>query len=269
MSQLGANAMLYLHNELQQYFSKSQPLFDQIMGLRGETFRKQPGRLTQRIRLGGKYYFLKQHNGVGFKEILKNLIMLRAPVISARNEWSAIQKLQTLQVAAPKVMGYGERGFNPAARQSFILLEELAPVVSLEDFCKPWDKKPPKFALKLRLINEVARIAALLHQNGINHRDFYICHFLLDAAQNNLEKLSLYLIDLHRAQIRHLTPKRWIIKDLSGLYFSSKDIGLTERDLLRFIKGYRAKPLREILATERDFWEQVKKRGEQLYRDHL
>lgn len=260
--------MLYLDKELHVYFSSAKPLFDQIMALNGDVFRKQKGRLTQRITLGNKHYFLKRHQGVGIKEIIKNLIMLRAPVISAKNEWQAIQKLETLAIKAPKIVGYGERGINPAAKESFVLMEELAPVISLEDFCRDWQKAPPQVKLKWRLLNEVARIAAQLHQHGMNHRDFYICHFLLDTSVPLQEKLHLYLIDLHRAQLRHLTPKRWIIKDLSGLYFSSKDIGLTKRDLLRFMKAYHQKPLRAICAAHTDFWEQVKKRGEQLYRDH-
>jgi hypothetical protein len=43
------------------------------------------------------------------------------------------------------------------------------------------------------------------------------------------------LIDLHRAQLRKKTPRRWVVKDVAGLYFSVMDIGLTQRDLFRFV----------------------------------
>ena len=79
---------------------------------------------------------------------------------------------------------------------------------------------------------------------------------------------SKYLIDLHRAQVRQIVPERWLIKDLAGLYFSSQDIGLTRRDLLRFMKEYRNKSLELILIQERNFWERVKKRGDKLYQRH-
>lgn len=261
---------LYLQDNLHSYFSTTQALFDQLMGLRGERFRHLEGRLTQRIQLGNKTYFIKQHFGVGWKEIIKNLLQLRLPVLSAKNEWSAIEKLQSLGIAAPGVVGFGKRGWNPAKWQSFILMEELTPVISLETLCQNWVQQAPAFAFKLKLLEKVALIARTLHQHGINHRDFYICHFLLDIATPlNLDEIKLYLIDLHRAQQRNLTPKRWIIKDLSGLYFSSKDIGLTQRDLFRFMKIYRQQPLCEILKNERTFWQKVKKRGEQLYRDHI
>jgi hypothetical protein len=115
----------------------------------------------------------------------------------------------------------------------------------------------------------VAEIARTLHENGINHRDFYLCHFLLAMPITPpYHKLTLYIIDLHRAQIRAHTPKRWIIKDLAGLYFSSKDIGLTRRDLLRFMKEYRNKTVKEVLEKEAAFWQRVKQRGDKLYREH-
>lgn len=262
----------YLSASVKAFFSSTEPLFEQAMALRGESFRQQKGRLTQKIALGDKSYFIKQHHGVGWREIFKNLFQLRLPVLGAKNEWRAIQKLKSIGVSVPLLEGYGESGKNPATLQSFVLMEALTPTVSLEELCQTWPKNPPAFAFKQLLLNEVARIARLLHESGMNHRDFYICHFLLDisAGIENIQanNLKLSLIDLHRAQIRRLTPKRWIIKDLAGLYFSSKDIGLTQRDLLRFMRSYRQKPLRDILTSEKHFWDKVKNRGEQLYRDH-
>lgn len=255
--------ILYLRDDLKKYFSNSQPLFDQVMALRGQSFRHQEGRLTQRIVLGGDSYFLKQHTGVGYKEIIKNILQLRWPVISAKNEWQAIQKLNELGVSVPVVAGYGLRGLNPARLESFVLMQELKPVISLEELCLTWRHTPPSFVFKCELIKEVARMTRLMHENGMNHRDFYICHFLL-----NTESMQLSLIDLHRAQIRCKTPQRWVIKDLAGLYFSSKDIGLKRRDYYRFMKAYRGKSVRDIMRTEGVFWKKVIKRGEKLYRDH-
>ena len=60
----------------------------------------------------------------------------------------------------------------------------------------------------------------------------------------------LSLIDLHRAQVRDATPRRWRDKDLAALYFSALDIGLTRRDFLRFLKTYFAAPLRDVLRDE-------------------
>ena len=259
--------MLYLRSDLSHLFSNKLPLFPQVMALRGEVFRDQKGRVTQRVRLDDKYYFIKQHHGVGWKEIFKNLLQLKMPVLGAKNEWQAIQKLQSLAISVPILAGFGEQGKNWARKESFILMEEITPSVSLETLCANWGASPPDVRFKRRLIDEVARIARIMHAHGINHRDFYICHFLLDKESSEAMP-RLYLIDLHRAAIRKRTPTRWLIKDLAGLYFSSKECGLTKRDLYRFMCAYRQLPLRKIMKDEKSFWEQVYERGEKLYRDH-
>lgn len=251
---------------IQQYFSTEHPLFEQIMRMHGQVFRELEGRRTQRIALGEDTYFLKQHFGVGWQEIFKNLFQFRLPVVSARNEWQAIQLLKKLAIPTMQVAAFGLRGANPARCQSFILTHELMEVVSLEDFCLNWQQFP--VSLKWRIIKEVARIARMMHQHGMNHRDFYICHFLLDKNTLTAHAPTLFLIDLHRAQIRRATPLRWLIKDLAGLYFSSKDIGLTSRDLLRFIREYREQGLHHIIPKEIQFWQKVQTRGDKTYQRH-
>jgi heptose I phosphotransferase len=253
---------VYLHPDLQSYFSSATPLFDQIMALSGESFRQQDGRSTLRIVLGNKSYFIKQHRGVGWREIFKNLVQLRLPILSARNEWRAIHKLETLGVQVPRVVGFGVRGWNPAALESFVIMEDITPAVSLETLTADWNTQPPSLMTKWQLIDAVATIARELHEHGINHRDFYLCHFLLRPSHD------LYLIDLHRATLRRSTPQRWIIKDLAGLYFSSQHIKLTQRDLYRFMRTYRQSCLHSLLLrSEKSFWQKVLKRGSK-YRDH-
>lgn len=63
-------------------------------------------------------------------------------------------------------VAYGERGANPADQHSFIVTEELAPTVSLEDFSIDWIKQPPEPALKRALIAEVARMTGTMHRAG-------------------------------------------------------------------------------------------------------
>ncbi len=66
----------------------------------------------------------------------------------------------------------------------------------------------------------------------------------------NEEQLKISVIDLHRAQLRNSVPIRWRNKDLIGLYYSSLNIGLTQRDVLRFMKVYFGLSLRDILQQE-------------------
>jgi heptose I phosphotransferase len=222
-----------------------------VEALEGEVFRELEARRTLRCEVAGRGYFVKIHRGVGWPEIFKNLVSLRLPVLGARNEWRAIACLAAAGVDTLRAVAYGQRGSNPARCHSFIVSEELTPTVSLEDFCRNWPQEPPPVALKRALIARVAAMAGRMHRAGVNHRDFYICHFLLhlDPAPK-VEALKLSLIDLHRAQLRAQTPRRWRDKDLASLYFSALDIGLTRRDRLRFLRGYFDKDLRAIVRDE-------------------
>jgi heptose I phosphotransferase len=246
-------------------------VLEQLVSLEGDVYREQSGRKTVRLTLDGKAYFAKIHSGVGWHEILKNLLAFRLPVLGAQNEWRAIKRLEHLGIRTTPLVAHGRRGWNPARRESFVVTEAVGNTVSLEDFCREWPAKPPRFELKRKLIGEVAGIARSLHENGLNHRDFYLCHFLLDRSSGrgmgHSQKLRLFLIDLHRVQIRRNTPMRWRVKDIAGLYFSSMDIGLTQRDLLRFIRLYRNKPLKVSLREDRVFWRRVTRRGISLYRE--
>jgi len=260
-------SMLELSSRVSPFFS-GRDAFDKIINVQGEVYRKVDNRRTLRVELGGQGYFFKIHKEVGWKEIFKNLLLFRLPVTGARNEWLAIRRLEQLNMATMKIAGFGERGVLPARLQSFLITEELINTVSLEDFCRNWPAEPPRPHLKRSLIEKVAIISRQLHNNGVNHRDFYICHFLLDlgsiTSPVTSEKLILYLIDLHRVQIRSRTPRRWLEKDVAALHFSSMAIGLTRRDRLRFMKAYRDRPLRRILAEERAFWHNVERKAQTL-----
>ena len=225
--------------------------FVEVEQLRGEVYRELEARRTLRTEVAGRGYFVKIHRGVGWREILKNLLTGKAPVLGAGQEWRALARLHEAGVPTMTAVAFGERGASPARQHSFIITEELAPTESLEDFTLGWTRQPPPPALKWALIREVASMTRAMHGAGVNHRDCYICHFLLDTRQSpDPANLKLSLIDLHRAQVRAATPRRWRDKDLAGLYYSSLEIGLTRRDKLRFLRSYFAAPLRRILTTE-------------------
>ncbi len=282
---------LYLRDDIRELLGDDANI-EQIMALHGETFREAPGRKTIRFESdngSGSGYFLKAHTGVGWREIIKNIAYFRLPVLGATNEWHGIHWLKRLGIDTLDVAGYGTSAGNPARRHSFILTDEIASAISLEDYCRSWNENPPRRgeALKTKrwLINKVASIGRALHSSGANHRDFYLCHFLLkgDDTQNHAESRAtvnsqtpsepivvddssrLFVIDLHRMQLRKRTPQRWIIKDIAGLYYSSMEIGLSQRDLFRFMRAYRAKPLREILENEHGFWTRVDSKAKTLY----
>tara|TARA_B100000676_G_scaffold115328_1_gene114774 strand:- start:118 stop:942 length:825 start_codon:yes stop_codon:yes gene_type:complete len=263
---------LFLREEFRAAWQGQDP-FAQVRTLDGDVFRSKEGRRTLRFFHAGRPYFLKYHQGVGWGEVIKNLLQGRAPVVSARNEYLASLALAEAGVDTLTPAAYGRRGHNPAAVESFLITDDLVGTVSLEDYCRGWPDQPPPVAQKRRLLHKVMWMATTMHGCGINHRDFYLCHFLLLPESleqaSSVTQIRCHLIDLHRAGLRRAVPLRWRIKDVAGLFYSAMDIGLTRRDLLRAMALYTGKSWRRTLSEDRSFWLAVRRRAETLYQKDM
>ncbi len=225
--------------------------FHEIELLTGHVYRALETRKTLRFEIDNVGYFIKIHYGTTTKEVVKNLLSFRLPVLGADREWKAIHRLTEVGVDTMHGVAFGMKGTNPVTITSFIITEELTNTISLEDYCAEWKSQPPGFKPKRKLIAHLATMVKNMHAAGVNHRDCYLCHFLLHLPYDpNQDTPKLSVIDLHRAQIRPGVPLRWRNKDLIGLYFSSLEIGLTRADVLYFMKIYFARPLRDILRDE-------------------
>lgn len=253
---------LWMNDRFSRHW-QGMDVFAAASALQGKVYRSLEQRSTIAFELEGQRYFIKRHRGTTWREILKNLTTGRLPVVSARNEYVALDVLRKCGVAVPLLAAYGRRGCLPSSIESFIVTEDVGPHESLEDYCRPWGGRAPAFAEKQQLIAAVARMARRMHAAGICHRDFYLCHFLRRERDG-----ELVLIDLHRALHKRNPGERWIIKDLAGLYFSAMGIGLTARDLLRFLRCYRQGTLRDLLQRESRFWKRVAMRARRLHEKH-
>ena len=239
--------------------------FEEVSNISGTVVRHKEGRKTQRFEFAGAVFYVKHHSGIGWGEYLKNLSQFKRPVIGARNEWEAINYLQQLNISTLTPVAFGEKGNNPARQESFLITKELTGVLSLAKYAESWPENPPSFVERLSLIHAVADIAKTIHHAGINHRDLYICHFLLRLDEKDVRQPVLHLVDLHRAQIRKKVPYRWLVKDVASIYFSAMDIGLSKRDILRFMRRYFDRPLKEVFASESNLLDAIQRRAEKLY----
>lgn len=256
--------MLFLKSPFSDAWKDKDP-FDEIQTLRGKTCRKVTTRSTSNFSFNGESYYIKVHHGTSLKEIFKNIITLKMPVLGARNEFNAINRLHQLGISTMETFAFGETGLNPLRRKSFIITKDLNPAISLEDYCSNWKNDPPPYFVKKSIILEVARMVRLMHEGGVNHRDCYICHFLLHLPYNTIAQPTLSIIDLHRAQIRSKVPLRWRNKDLIALYFSSMNLGLSKKDYFLFLKEYfNNEKLKTIFQKEKDFFRSIKSKASKI-----
>ena len=248
----------YLRDDVAAALAGRDP-FEVLPALPGPDARAVANRRTTRVELGGKAFYLKLHGGVGWGEVLKNWLTLKPPVVSARNEFEACQALAELGLRAPVIAAFAERGQAPAQLESFVLTDEITGHTSLEDLVRLEPLSP--LALR-RLIMAVAAFSRAFHGAGFIHRDYYICHLWLeDGTLATTPRLTV--IDLHRARRFNAIPQRYLVRDLGGLLFSAlaEQLALPLRSQLRFLRAYRGRPLREVLAQEGDLWRAVQARA--------
>ena len=207
--------------------------FKEVFSLTGKIYRDMGDRCTKRIEL-------------------ENLLCLKKPILGAINEYEAIIRLSELGINTMVVRAYGSSGWNPATRVSFIITEALEPTAPLDEVYNPSTLKDLDINQRRKLVKRLAKITRIMHENGMNHRDYYLCHFLIEATKETKKNIFIEqvisLIDLHRMQIRKRTPKRWKHKDLSALYYSAINSGFNQRDAFCFMREYKQGFLKQIIA---------------------
>ena len=239
--------------------------FEALFGLRGEVHRQAANRRTLRIDAdGGKSYFAKLHDGVGWGEIAKSLLSAKPPVLGARNEYEACKALADAGVAAPTAAAFGEQGRNPATRKSFVVCDALVGYASLEDVVRCWTARPSPVELKRRLVVAVAGLARAMHEAGVQHRDFYLAHLHAKVRKLAAGEVELAVIDLHRARRRKPLPERWRRRDLAALLYSAAQLPLTRMDRRVFVAAYCRGLSRSAAARTAGFWRRVERRAQRL-----
>ena len=234
-----------------------QQAFEKVRSLQGTVARSLETRKTLRFEMEDGAYYAKYHRGGSVGELLKNLLSLRMPVFSAKNEWEAIEHLHRHGVDTMTAVAY--RGVAPLWTESFLITEELKNCISLEDVFLKGVWETLTVAERRDLVRLLAETVKRMHEAGVNHRDCYLCHFLWNREENRL-----YIIDLHRSQIRASVPYRWLLKDIASLYFSSLSQDIPATYFMRFTKVYGQDKLKDLLPSISKKVEKIRRHNRSL-----
>lgn len=159
-------------------------------------------------------------------------------------EWTWLRQLGELGIPCAEPVAFGEELVGGHERRSAVLMAEV-PGRSLERWVSKWSADDHRAAREL--LAPLAAMVAKLHGALLVHRDLYLSHvFFDDGAPVNC---SLSLIDLQRVFAPKTMMRRWIVKDLAALNYSTPRRVASIVDRVRWMKMYLG--VRRLDATAR------------------
>lgn len=240
--------------------------FDALMGLNAEVDLHKPGLPDWRQRVAqpidGETCYLKRYRQPPLTEQIRQRLRGFAATADIERRW--IEHLGKLGIGVAPVLAYGWQQRLGWERASLLLLGE-ARGQSLEK----WVDSPAASRLgdrrfRHRLSFALADLVRTLHGANLFHRDLYLCHVFIDVTPD--DEVALTLIDLQRV-IRPMRRRRWVIKDLAALNYSTPSSAASRSDRLRWFKRYLG--VRKLRKADRQLLRAIQRRTEWTRRrDH-
>lgn len=203
----------------------------------------------------GETYYVKRYLATSPREQLDRI--LRQSAKHSRAWWEYDQSLRLLRRGVPAVraVAAAEVMHGPWEHRSAVVFEAARG----DALDRAWARLAVEGsafvagAARHALTRELAGLAAAFHKGGDCHRDLYLCHIFADIVDAGGPTPALTLIDLARTFRPRWRRRRWIVKDLSQLDASARQLGLYRTDRLRFLEAYtglnsRSPDLRNLAA---------------------
>jgi heptose I phosphotransferase len=214
-----------------------------------DRFHAKQGRSTGRwvLRSGEEslVVYLKRHFRLPWRERVLALLWPGAGWSPAFREWENLAWAKSRDVPVPDPIAAGEFIGPGLQLQSFLAIAELTGKTAINELLPGLQSDlPPAGFIRWKelIIAEMARHTRTLHVADRYHKDLYLCHFYAKPPTALPCDTSVWLIDLHRLGHHPWFGRRWRIKDLAQLLFSTFDVpGITNRDRWRFFRAYCGK----------------------------
>jgi heptose I phosphotransferase len=184
-------------------------------------------------------FFLKRHRGFELKEALKFLMTRRPFRTAGGREWDNILRLCALGIRTARPVAFGRQRFLIFERKSYLITERIRGGTPFDDYVKErLSGRMPAVTLREKhaLLWDLGDLVRRLHRAGFTHMDLYLNHFFVSDTPEGDK--ALYLIDLQRLAKRWIFRKRWIVKDLAAILYSTRNLPLTRTDLARILMAY-------------------------------
>lgn len=182
-------------------------------------------------------FYVKRYEDPPLREQLRRILTQHPKHGSAWWEWENIHTLSSGGIPTPTPVAFGEKMHGVFERRSFLVTQAI-PGESLESWV-PRHLGPQGDVgreARIALVELVARLARNLHRRRMVHRDLYLSHIFL--SHNEDGRPVLRLIDLQRVFRPRWRWRRWQVKDLAALHYSTPWECVPATDRVRFLRRY-------------------------------
>ena len=207
--------------------------------------------------------FLKRYDRPPAVRQISNWLSQHKRRSFASAECHAIRELANSGVSTPHLVACGERWGTLFERRSFLVTEEIADSQSLErrlPACFDKTMTPTVLRARRKFIRRLAEFIRRFHETGYRHRDLYLSHIFCSETE------EFCLIDLARAT-RPFLQRRFQVKDIAQLHYSSPGRHFSRTDRLRFYRTYTGR--RKLQSRDKAFLRSVARKAASMVRHNV
>ena len=205
--------------------------------------------------------FLKRYDRPPMWVQLKNWLAARGRKSCSFIEFETAQQLTETGINAPKTVAHGTQWATFFEKRSFIITEKIPDAEALERKLPDYFDGPDTVEnLKQRreFIAGLAGFIRKFHETNYRHRDLYLSHIFYSDTGN------FYLIDLARAFQPIILTRRFQIKDIAQIYYSSPGKFFSRTDRMRFYMNYAER--HKLTMTDKAFILKIINKAQQMAR---
>jgi len=208
--------------------------------------------------------FMKRYDQPPVFVQLRNWLSHHNRRSDAFREFDAADRLTAAGINTPKVISYGEQRNALFETRSFVISEKIPDADSLErklPDCFDGPTTIEKLKLRRNFIVQSATFIKKFHETNYRHRDLYLSHIFYG------ESGKFYLIDLARVFKPILMRRRFQIKDIAQVYYSSPGKNFSKTDRMRFYMTYAGQT--RLRRKDKAFIRKVINKAEQMARHDI
>jgi heptosyltransferase-2 len=203
--------------------------------------------------------FLKRYDNPPIWNQLKNWLTSHGKKSYSFTEFETAQQLTEAGINTPKTIAHGTQWGTIFEKRSFLITEKIPDAEALERKLPDYFTEPDtakNLTHRRKFISQLANFIRKFHETNFRHRDLYLSHIFYS------EKGNFYLIDLARAFQPLVFNKRFQIKDIAQIYYSSPGKHFSRTDRMRFYLNYTGR--QNLTMTDKDFIRKVIKKVKQM-----